>query len=138
MRVLESTFSCGDSVLGIHSGDLAKFRATADLKSSSTLNFAKSPTSNTAIPRILEEESQSSLRDFALAKSWQSISAQADSSKASKAYFASAKFIDCHATASALARNDDKNAKAQKVDSRICDEKPLLCERVQGRILGRM
>ena len=68
---LESTFSNGDSVLGIHSGDLAKFRATAD--SCSTLNFAKSPTSNTTkqakrcerelagffrVPRILEEESQ--------------------------------------------------------------------------------
>lgn len=187
MRALESTFSRGDSALGIHSGDLAKFRATAD--SCSTLNFAKSPTSNTAIPRILEEKSSlradnalfPSLRDFALAKSWQSISAQADSSKASKAYFASAKFMDCHATATALARNDSKNATSEKADSRIftqtaqslstpqgkkaesvfsnqpqaagflmksatnlktqqdsriCDEKSLLCERVQGRILG--
>ncbi|KAA8707642.1 glycosyltransferase [Helicobacter canis] len=55
---LESTFAKVDSVSGIHSDDLAKFRATADRKSSSTLNFAKSPTSNTTIPRILEEEKQ--------------------------------------------------------------------------------
>ena len=63
-----------------------------------------------------------SLRDFALAKSWQSISAQADSSKASKAYFASAKFMDCHAAIAA--RNDRENAHtstntaSEKVDSR--------------------
>ncbi|ETD26336.1 glycosyltransferase family 4 protein, partial [Helicobacter canis] len=37
---LESTFAKVDSVSGIHSDDLAKFRATADRKSSSTLNFA--------------------------------------------------------------------------------------------------
>ena len=89
--------------------------------------------------------------------------------------------MDCHATATALARNDSKNATSEKADSRIftqtaqslstpqgkkaesvfsnqpqaagflmksatnlktqqdsriCDEKSLLCERVQGRILG--
>ncbi|STO97369.1 DegT family aminotransferase [Helicobacter canis] len=57
--------------------------------------------------------------------------------------------MDCHAAAHAAARNDDKHATAQKVDSsttanlnelakdsKICDEKSLLCERVQGRILG--
>ena len=65
MRVLESTFSNGDSVLGIHSGDLAKFRATADHQSSSAPKPPKNYESPTAIPRILEEESQanqSSLR----------------------------------------------------------------------------
>ena len=64
--------------------------------------------------------------------------------------------MDCHATASAASRNDDENAVFQKVDSsvdchadfqsarndskkvdsRICDEKSGLCERVQERILG--
>ena len=98
------------------------------------------------IPRILEEENQAnqsslradnalfpSLRDFALAKSWQSISAQADSSKASKAYFASAKFIDCHATATALARNDSKNAKTQKVDSRFFTQTAQSLSTPQGK-----
>ncbi|WP_167480476.1 hypothetical protein [Helicobacter magdeburgensis] len=42
--------------MGNHSGDLANFGVTADLMSSSTPKFAKSSTSNTAIPRILEEE----------------------------------------------------------------------------------
>ena len=60
---------CKDSALGNHSGDFADFlkkhrltpsgvpcfKATADLKSSSALKSTKSPTSNTAIPRILEE-----------------------------------------------------------------------------------
>ncbi|MDL0079583.1 glycosyltransferase family 2 protein [Helicobacter zhangjianzhongii] len=82
--------------------------------------------------------------------------------------------MDCRATASAVSRNDDKNAANKKVDSRIfdknaqnvvsqnaarrqdfaifdknaknvskqpkdsriCDDKSLLCECVQGRILG--
>ncbi|MDL0080451.1 hypothetical protein [Helicobacter zhangjianzhongii] len=44
-------FSKGDSVLGNHSADLANFRATAD--SSSALKSLKSPTSNTAILRIV-------------------------------------------------------------------------------------
>ena len=184
MRALESTFSKRDSVLGIHSGDLAKFRATAD--SCSTLNFAKSPTSNTAkqatavqgeaaagffrIPRILEEEKSSlradnalfpSLRDFALAKSWQSTS-----SKNAKAQNADSRFF----TQAAQSLSTPQGKKAESVfsnqpqaagflmksatnlktqqDSRICDEKtrrsrsffskPLLCELTQGRILGRM
>ena len=80
-------------------------------------------------------------------------SAQADSSNAadfttakkvdsSKDYSASAECMDCHAIATALARNDKKNAASKKVDSkseaqnlktpakdsRICDEKPLLCK----------
>ncbi|MDL0079103.1 MULTISPECIES: hypothetical protein [Helicobacter] len=41
--------------MGNHSGDLANFGVTADLMSSSTPKFAKSPTSNTAIPRIPEK-----------------------------------------------------------------------------------
>ena len=61
----------------------------------------------------------------------------------------SSEAMDCHANASAFARNDSKNAVFQKVDSsteanlnepakdsRICDEKSGLCERVQERILG--
>ena len=61
-----------DSALGNHSGDFVDFlkkhrlspsgvpcfRTTADLKSSSALKSTKNPTSNTAIPRILEEGKQ--------------------------------------------------------------------------------
>ena len=61
-----------DSALGNHSGDFVDFlkkhrltpsgipcfRGTADLESSSPLKSTKSPTSNTAIPRILEEENR--------------------------------------------------------------------------------
>ncbi|STO96732.1 carbamoyl-phosphate synthase large subunit [Helicobacter canis] len=53
--------------------------------------------------------------------------------------FATAKTMDCHATAGAVSRNDRKNSSCEKVDSsanlnelakdsRICDEKSLLCE----------
>ena len=58
--------------------------------------------------------------------------------------------MDCHALPSDKARNDDENGISKKVDSRseaktlnnsakdsrICDEKSLLCELTQGRILG--
>ena len=54
---LDPTFT-KDSALGNHSGDLANFGVTADLKSSSTPKFAKSPTSTTANPRILKEDKQ--------------------------------------------------------------------------------
>ena len=145
--ILESTFAKVDSVLGIHSDDLAKFRATADRKSCSTLNFAKSPTSNTAIPRIFEEKQASqelssqavealflSSRDLqqhgVAIHSLESTFAKVDSRNA---LFANAKSMDCHADKSARndseldssvdrhaehnARNDDKNAMSEKVDS---------------------
>ena len=43
--------------------------------------------------------------------------------------------MDCHATATALARND-RNLIDSAKDSRICDEKSGLCESTQGRALG--
>ena len=72
-----------------------------------------------------------SLRENPQGFSWQSISAQADSKQNAKnlskpqaeakvdsrnAFFASAKFMDCHADKSA--RNDEKNSLCEKVDSR--------------------
>ncbi|MDL0082105.1 glycosyltransferase [Helicobacter sp. XJK30-2] len=145
--ILESTFSKVDSVLGIHSDDLAKFRATADRKSCSTLNFAKSPTSNTAIPRIFEEKQArrelSSRADEALFPSSrdlqqhgvaiQSLESTFEKVDSRNALFASATSMDCHADKSARddseldssvdrhaehnACNDDKNAMSKKVDS---------------------
>ena len=71
--------SRGDSALGNHSSDFVDFRATADLKSSSTLKSTKSPTSNTAIPRILEEEKQVRKVDSRIPQSLESQQTTGDS-----------------------------------------------------------
>ena len=112
-----------DSVLGNHSGDFVDFRATADHQSSSALKSTKSPTSTTAMPRILEEENcvecekschkqtelesknldsslSPSLRGDTIAQAFHTNTRKLDSS------------MDCHALLSDKARNDDK-----KVDS---------------------
>ncbi|WP_110554801.1 glycosyltransferase, partial [Helicobacter cinaedi] len=96
--------SCVDLALGNHSTDFGDFRATADLKSSSTLKSPKNYESNTANLRILEEKNQTELES----------SVQVDS-------------MDCHADKSA--RNNSKldsststtilNKSAK--DSRICE-----------------
>ena len=131
--------------------------------------FQQSSHSTTATPRILEEENQASLslradnggeaihnqkvdsskqahflslRDFALAKSWQSTppktqtlestfdkTAQNSPSLSSRDFrkevvaihskkVDSSVKVDCHAIATALARNDRKNTTSKKVDSR--------------------
>ena len=88
-------------VLGSHSADFGDFRTTADHKSSSALKSPKNYESNTAIPRILEEESRASLRDTAPAVARQSTlesSVQVDS-------------IDCHDLPS-KSRNDDENTQS--------------------------
>ena len=87
-----------DSVLGNHSGDFVDFRATADHQSSSAPKSTKSPT---ATPRILEEEKQASLSLRGAAEAIiHDSSAQVD-------------FMDCHASTSALARNDGNNAASE-------------------------
>ena len=58
LRLWCEPFVKGDSALGSHSGDFVDFRATADHQSSSALKSTKSPTSNTANPRILEKHKQ--------------------------------------------------------------------------------
>ena len=68
----------------------------------------------TANPRILEEENQSSSRADEIGVAIHK-STQVDSSET---YSASTESMDCHATANALARNDEKTAESQKVDSR--------------------
>ncbi|KAA8709022.1 LTA synthase family protein, partial [Helicobacter canis] len=47
-----------DSASGNHCTDFTNFERTADLKSSSLSKFVKNSTSNTAIPRILEQKQQ--------------------------------------------------------------------------------
>ena len=102
-----------NSALGSHSSDFVDFGATADHQSSSAPKSTKSTTSNTANPRILEEENQSSSRadeiGVAIHKSTQ-VDSRGDHS-------AIAESMDCHANAGAFARNDNKTATSQKVDS---------------------
>ena len=97
-QLAEAIITSIDSVLGSHSADLANFKATADHKSSSApkqakrsffRKFAKNHESNTAMPRIFEEESRASLRDTAPAVARQSThnaqkSKKVDSSMDSK------------------------------------------------------
>ena len=125
-----------DCALGSHSGDFVDFRVTADHQSSSAPKSTKSPTSNTAnprilgkksqtqsenpqkscreqlevestfqqsptaTPRILEEEKQASLSLRGAVEAIHDFSAQVD-------------FMDCHASTSALARNDGNNAASE-------------------------
>ncbi|KAA8709813.1 class I SAM-dependent methyltransferase [Helicobacter canis] len=51
--------SCKNSASGSHCTDFTNFERTADLKSSSLPKFVKNSTSNTANPRILEENQAS-------------------------------------------------------------------------------
>ena len=124
---LDPTFT-KDSALGSHSADFGDFEATADHQSSSAPKqakrcerseagfFRKSPKnyeSNTAIPRILGEDKQAEREN-------QATNEKVDSSND---YSASAESMDCHASTTALAHNDDKNApilNESAKDSRIC------------------
>ena len=133
--------------------------------------FAQSSHSTTATPRILEEDNQteceksaenqkqpqskkvdSSVKLDSSPNAPFSVIASRDSGVAihNQNADSSLEAVDCHATATAAARNDREKAANQKVDSRettqnvensakdsrICDEKSLLCELTQGRILG--
>ena len=109
---LDPTFT-KDSVLGSHSADFGDFEATADHQSSSAPKSPKNYESNTAIPRILGEDKQAEREN-------QATNEKVDSSND---YSASAECMDCHASTTALARNDDENATTLNElakDSRIC------------------
>ena len=129
-----------NSALGNHSADFGDFEATADLKSSSAPKSPKNYESNTAIPRILEEEKQawrknadtlestssdktaaqkSSLRESKANEAIHTKTQKTDSSMDSKETSANAERypLFCHATASAVSRNDRNNANTQKIDS---------------------
>ena len=108
-----------DSVLGNHSGDFVDFRATADHQSSSAPKSTKSPTSNTAIPRILREESQKQsekariLADKQTALESSSRAAQSGVAIRNQKADSSLEAMDCHASTSALACNDGNNAASE-------------------------
>ena len=99
--------ACENSALGSHSGDFLDFRATADHQSSSALKSTKSPTSNTANPRILEEEKGARRESSALSSS---RAAQSGVAIHSTNADSSLEAMDCHDFASAKSRNDDENA----------------------------
>ena len=106
----------GDSVLGNHSRDFMDFKATADPKSSSALKSIKSPTSNTAIPRILEEEKHALCEKLAaIDKQAQALESTFLNCGQEIQKMDSRENVDCHADKSA--HNDNKNAICEKVDS---------------------
>ena len=142
---LESTFSKKDSASGNHSPDCLHFRAVITDKVTPTLKCKQNKQSNTANLRILEEEKQAQSKNTPTPSLRVVCQHGAAIHNPQNAKMDS---MDCHADKSA--RNDGKNAASKKVDSRneaknvsksaqdsrICDEKPLLFKRVQGRILG--
>ena len=119
-----------DSALGEHSADFGDLEATADLKSSSAPKSPKSYESPTAIPRILEEEkgaeceksTPSSLRaDLSARQSTQTKTQNLESTFDKNAQ-------NIQTLQKADSRENAKNVSKQPKDSRICDEKPLLCK----------
>ena len=93
-----------NSALGSHSSDFVDFGATADHQSSSAPKSTKSTTSNTANPRILEEDKQN---------------AQESSSRADKVGAAIHKStqVDSRGDHSAIAESMDSNTAATLNDS---------------------
>ena len=84
-----------------------------DFSSQILESCAKIDKQTSITPRILEEDNQSSSRADEIGVAIHK-SARADSKGD---YSAIAECMDCHATANALARNDEKHATSQKVDS---------------------
>ena len=107
-----------DSALGNHSADFGDFRTTADHKSSSALKSPKNYESNTASPRILEEDKQNALESSSrAAQSGVAIHSPNTQNLESS--------IDCHVLPS-KSRNDRENAttlKQSAQDSRIFESK---------------
>ena len=106
-----------DSVLGEQCGSVGVFAEGTTAKVANLPQKRQSSLVPTATPRILEEDKQnaqesSSRADevgVAIHKSTQ-VDSRGD-------YSAIAESMDCHATATAAARNDRRNATSQKVDS---------------------
>ncbi|WP_034577717.1 hypothetical protein [Helicobacter canis] len=131
-----------DSASGSHCTDFTNFERTADFKSSSPSKFVKNSTSNTAIPRILEEEKQASLRALAQDKAWQSIHFTHNKPAESKRHklhtstyslhtFLESTFdktqMDCHADFQS-ARNDRKPS-PHTLESTFSHDTPFLSSR---------
>ncbi|WP_246144984.1 valine--tRNA ligase [Helicobacter canis] len=113
-NTIEKVNAQRDSALGSHSSDFVDFGATADHQSSSAPKSTKSTTSNTANPRILEEDKQN---------------AQESSSRADEIGVAIHKSTRADSSTAATLSEQAK-------DSRIVDEKSGLFKDSQGRALG--
>ncbi|ETD27691.1 glycosyltransferase family 8 protein [Helicobacter canis] len=97
-------FADKDSVLGSHSADLVDFGTTADHKSSSAPKSTKNYESNTANPRILEEDKQNALESSSRADE---VGVAIHSPNTQNLESS----MDCHDLPS-KSRNDRKNAQA--------------------------
>ena len=116
-----------NSALGNHSSDFVDFGATADHQSSSAPKSTKSTTSNTANPRILEEENQSSSRadeiGVAIHKSTQVDSREtAQNLSESQAAGFCDDFVGCQAVGEGIYLSG--NEQAHRADSRKSAQKP--------------
>ena len=102
----------------------------------STHSAQKVDSSNATTPSLRASETSVAIHTdtqkiATLESTFENPTADTQKVDSSNDYSASAECIDCHATATALARNDRENAtnvSEQPKDSRICDEKSLLCE----------
>ena len=110
-----------DSALGEQCGSVADFVKGTDRESANLPQNPQSSHSPTAIPRICEEDNRAECEKFASSSSRADEigvaihkTTQVDSSGD---YSASAESMDCHANASAFARNDRKNAESQNAVS---------------------
>ena len=125
-----------DLALGGHSADFGDLEATANSCSATKTSeavqgastqagfFSKSPDSSST---ILESHSGFEKTAQKLESTFDKNAEilRVDSSK--QAHFAAAKMMDCHDTASAVSRNDDKNTKTPKVDSSLWRFDTPLC-----------
>ena len=111
-RLIYTALLSRDWALGEQCGSVAPFVKGTNAKFANLPQKAQSSHSPTAIPRILEEDKQAEREN-------QATNEKADSSND---YSASAESMDCHAIATALARNDKKHALV-KVDSSPNDSK---------------
>ena len=139
--------------MGNHSTDLVDFRATADHKSSSAPKSTKNYESNTAIPRILEEEKQAESKNQTglesssraaqsgvaihspnTQKLESSIDSKETSANAERYPLFSKEATLCHADFQS-ARNDSNNAPTLNElakDSRIFDDKAQTISKSQA------
>ena len=137
---LESTFSNGDSALGIHSADFGDFEATADLKSSSTLKSPKNYESNTAKRSFFRKQAiavqgEAAAGFFRNLRILEEKQAQSKNTPSSRAVCQHGVAIHNPQNAKVDSRNEAQNLNESAQDSRILDEKCGLQGKSQGSYL---
>ena len=131
---LESTFSNGDSALGIHSADFGDFEATADLKSSSTLKSPKNYESNTA-KQAIAVQGEAAAGFFRNLRILEEKQAQSKNTPSSRAVCQHGVAIHNPQNAKVDSRSEAQNLNESAQDSRILDEKCGLQGKSQGSYL---